>query len=123
MMQFSLAPWRVLDKEHYAAVLKAVELRHAVLPLIESLFERAARTGEPIVAPLEYVFPGEGLAAVVDEFMLGESVLVAPMQDPGTRRTVVLPAGQWKADDGRIYEGGTHEIDVPLDRIPIFEKL
>ena len=123
MMQFSLAPWRVLDKEHYSAVLKAVGLRSAMLPLIQSLFERAARTGEPIVSPLEYVFPGEGLAAVKDEFMLGERLLVAPMQDPGTRRTVVLPAGQWKADDGRIYEGGTHEIDVPLDRIPIFEKL
>ena len=123
MMQFSLAPWRVLDKEHYSAVLKAVGLRSAMLPLIQSLFERAARTGEPIVSPLEYVFPGEGLAAVKDEFMLGERLLVAPMQDPGTRRTVVLPAGQWKADDGRIYEGGTHEIDVPLDRIPIFEKM
>ncbi|MBO4605587.1 MAG: glycoside hydrolase [Bacteroidales bacterium] len=123
MMQFSLAPWRVLDKAHYAAVLKAVEIRQARLPLIESLFERAAKTGEPIVAPLEYVFPGEGLARVVDEFMLGDRVLVAPMQESGTSRTVILPAGQWKADDGQVYEGGQHVIDVPLDRLPVFERL
>ena len=123
MMQFSLAPWRVLGKEEYAAVLKAVKIRQAMLPEIEALFERAAKTGEPIVAPLEYVFPGEGLAQIVDEFMLGERYLVAPMQESGTSRAVVLPAGSWKADDGRMYEGGSHVIDVPLDRIPVFERL
>ena len=123
MMQFSLAPWRVLGKEEYAAVLKAVEIRHKLLPEIEALFERAAKTGEPIVAPLEYVFPGEGLAQIVDEFMLGERYLVAPMQESGTSRAVVLPAGSWKADDGKVYEGGEHTIDVPLDRLPVFERL
>ena len=107
----------------YAAVLKAVEIRQSMLPEIEALFERAAKTGEPIVAPLEYVFPGEGLAQIVDEFMLGERYLVAPMQESGTSRKVVLPAGQWKADDGKVYEGGEHTIDVPLDRLPVFERL
>ena len=123
MMQFSLAPWRVLDKEHYAAVLKAVETRHTLLPVIENLFARAAKTGEPIVAPLEYVFPGQGLSSIVDEFMLGDDILVAPMQEKGTSRTVILPSGTWKADDGKVYEGGSHTIDVPLNRLPVFEKV
>ena len=123
MMQFSLAPWRVLSVEEYAAVLDAVALRNRFMPLIESLYQRAAATGEPIVAPLEYCFPGEGLASVKDEFMLGDSLLVAPVTTPGTTRTVILPEGSWRADDGTLYEGGTHSIEVPLDRLPYFEKL
>ncbi len=124
MMQFSLAPWRVLDAEQYAAVLKAVRLRERWMPLIERLYRRAASTGEPIVAPLEYVFPHQGLSGVKDAFMLGDSLLVAPMLAPGTVREVTLPAGSWRADDGRLYEGGTAvRIDVPLDRLPCFERL
>jgi alpha-glucosidase len=123
MMQFSLAPWRVLSKENYAAVLKAVALRQSFMPLIEDLYRKAAATGEPIVAPLEFHFPHQGLADVKDEFMLGESILVAPMLASGSSRTVILPSGNWKADDGQIYEGGEHNIDVPIDRLPYFEKL
>ncbi len=122
MMQFSLAPWRVLSASHFQAVLDAVALRQRFMPLIEQLFERAARTGEPIVTPLEYGFPHQGLAGVKDEFMLGDSVLVAPMTAPGTSRTVILPEGSWKADDGTLFQGGSHTIEVPLDRLPCFER-
>ncbi len=123
MMQFSLAPWRVLSPENHAAVLKAVELRQSQLPLIRRLFAQAASSGEPIVAPLEYHFPHQGFAGVKDEFMLGDSVLVAPMLTAGSSRTVVLPAGEWRADDGTVLSGGTYTIDVPIDRLPLFEKL
>lgn len=124
MMQFSLAPWRVLDNVHYASVLKAVDARKTLMPLIEELFARAAKTGEPIVAPLEYVFPHEGLQAVKDEFMLGDSILVAPLVNEGTSRQLILPAGEWRAEDGTVYEGGkSYEIEVPLDRLPYFEKI
>ena len=54
--------------------------------------------------------------------MLGDSILVAPMQEKGNSRTVILPSGTWKADDGKVYEGGSHTIDVPLNRLPVFEK-
>ena len=43
MMQFSLAPWRVLDDRHLAAVLAAVRTRQAVLPDLRTLFSHAAR--------------------------------------------------------------------------------
>ena len=123
MMQFSLAPWRVLSKEYYQAVLKAVSIRAGLMEYIESLYNKAAVEGEPIVAPLEFRFPHQGLASVKDEFMLGDKILVAPMLKPGKTRTVVLPEGKWKADDGILYESGTHIIDVPIDRLLYFEKI
>ena len=122
MMQFSLAPWRVLGEDNYKAVLDAVRIRESFMPLIERLYSRAAETGEPIVAPLEYCFPHQGLATVKDEFMLGDSLLVAPMLEKGSSRKVVLPSGSWKADDGTVYEGGEYIIEVPVNRIPYFEK-
>lgn len=121
MMQFSVAPWRILDKEHLNAVLKSVKIRDILLPEIVSLIHRAANEGKPVVTPLEYRFPGQGLEDIQQEFMLGDDILVAPMVYPGREMDVVLPEGKWLADDGTIYEGGkTHTISVPLDRIPYF---
>lgn len=124
MMQFSVAPWRVLDKEHLNAVLESVKIRQSLLPEIVSLMEAAAKDGEPVVTPLEYNFPGKGYEDIVDQFMLGKNLMVAPMVNPGNQREVVLPAGyKWTADDGTEYEGGqTVTIDVPLNRIPRFRK-
>ena len=120
MMQFSLAPWRVLSKENYDAVLDAVRTRESLMPYIESLYLKAAAGGEPVVAPLEYRFPHQGFAQVKDEFMLGDSILVAPVLTPGTTRSVTLPEGTWKADDGTVLQGGVHEITAPIGRLPHF---
>lgn len=124
MMQFSVAPWRVLDSVHFAAVKKAIDTRNKFIPVIMQLARTSATTGEPIVKTLEYVFPNQGLAAVNDQFMLGDNILVAPMVSNQTTRTVVFPKlskGKWLADDGKIYRGGTKvEIDVPINRLPYF---
>lgn len=121
MMQFSLAPWRVLDAKHLAAVKTAAAIREHFAPTILELARASAKTGEPIVRPLEYEFPHQGLERVRDEFMLGDSVLVAPMEHNGGERQVILPAGKWVDDDGKRWEGGaTYTLPVPLDRIPFF---
>lgn len=123
MMQFSVAPWRILDKQHLDAVKKAVDIRKKFTSKILELARQSAITGEPIVNYLEYLFPGKGYENIVDQFMLGTDVLVAPMVEKGkTQRTVILPKGKWLADDGKTYRGGkSYPIDVPLDRIPYFE--
>lgn len=121
MMQFSVAPWRVLDKTHLDAVLQSVKIRQSYLPLIKDLMAEAAAKGEPVVTPMEYRFPHQGFEEVVDQFVLGRNIIVAPMVYPGTKRNVVLPEGRWTADDGTVYQGGQIiEIEVPLERIPVF---
>lgn len=126
MMQFSVAPWRVLDSLHLSAVKKAVALRKKFVPQIMKLTRSSALSGEPIVRHLEYVFPNQGFAEVKDQFMLGESLLVTPVVEKGkTTQMIRLPKlakGKWKADDGKIYKGGiTVQLDVPVDRLPYFE--
>jgi alpha-glucosidase len=124
MMQFSVAPWRVLDAEHLNAVKCAVKIREHITPTILELARQSAKTGEPIVRSLEYVFPHQGFEEMKDEFMLGDSILVAPLDRKGITRHVVLPKGKWISDDGKNYEGGAiYDLNVPLHRIPYFRRV
>ena len=125
MMQFSVAPWRVLDSAHFDAIKKTIAVRNQFIPVIMQLAKASALNGEPIVKCLDYVFPRQDLAAVSDQFLLGDSIIVAPMLDSKKKsRTVRFPkAGKakWIADDGRTYLGGTTAVvDVPLSRLPFF---
>jgi alpha-glucosidase (family GH31 glycosyl hydrolase) len=125
MMQYSVAPWRVLDAKHLEASRKAVVLREKYIDLILDLTGQAALTGEPVVRSMEYVFPKSGYADVKDQFMLGDHIMVAPMLEKGSlTRDVIIPKGRWKADDNKIYRGpAIITISVSLERIPVFERI
>ena len=123
MMQFSVAPWRVLDAAHLAAVKDAVALRQRFTPRILELAQAGAATGEPILRPLAYVFPDGGFENVKDQFLMGDDLLVAPMVTKGTSRSVLIPPGRWKADDGQVFNGPAQRtFEVPLDRLLHFER-
>jgi alpha-glucosidase len=121
MMQFSIAPWRVLDSTSFNAVLNALKIRNRFLPVIESLADNYVKTGIPVVRHMEYVFPGQGFAACGDQFMLGDTVLVAPLLTDSNSRTVKFPKGRWQSFDGRVIRGpGKKKIDCAFDQIPWF---
>ncbi len=125
MIQFSAAPWRVLCTEDYACVKALMAQREEYLPEIMDLVRQSAVTGESAVRHMEYVFPHEGLSDVKDQFMLGDTILVAPCIQKGkTEREVRLPAGAWKAEDGTLYEGGkTVTVPAPFDRVPVLRRI
>ena len=124
MMQFSVAPWRILNQENLRIVKEMASLHEAMGSYILDCARESSKTGEPIVRHLEYSFPGEGFAECKDQFMLGSKYLVAPVVTKENSRTVKLPKGRWKDDLGKIHKGGkTIAIDVPLSRLPYFEYL
>jgi alpha-glucosidase len=124
MMQFSVAPWRVLNEENLGIVRNMARLHERMSEYILRCAKESAQTGEPIVRHMEYAFPGEGFATCKDQFMLGDRYLVAPVVTEKNTRTVKLPKGVWKDDSGKKHKGGrTIGIDVPLDRLPYFERI
>ena len=125
MVQFSLSPWKFLDKEHQAIIRDMVALRQRWAGYIVHLAEEAGRTGEPMMRLLEYAYPGHGYEEVSDQFLMGDRLMVAPQvaKDAATRK-VHIPPGRWRADDGRVHEGpAVVEVATPLARLPHFEKL
>ncbi|SEG99791.1 Glycosyl hydrolases family 31 [Nonomuraea solani] len=122
MMQFSAAPWRLLPAGHLDLCRQAAALHTRFGTEILALAKESAQTGDPIIRPLEFEHPGRGYAGVIDQFMLGPDVLVAPVLTRGaTSRDVVLPPGRWRADDGSVHDGdSTVTVGAPLSRLPWF---
>ena len=79
-------------------------LRMNLLPYLYSTAVECAASSAPMLRPLVYGWPEDATAAVCDdEFMLGDSLLVAPLlEENATGRKVYLPSGQW-------YSLFTHE--------------
>jgi alpha-glucosidase (family GH31 glycosyl hydrolase) len=125
MMQFSVAPWRVLSPENMVICRDMALLHEKMGQEILAMAKVAAQSGEPIVRHLEYMYPHQGYTEIKDQFLLGDSILVAPVLEKGKRRrTVVFPVGTWLGDDGSTVTGpSTQEINVPLRRLPWYRNL
>ena len=125
MIQFSIAPWRILSAENYRIVKKLIAFREHYTPYILELAENAAQNHEPILRPLAYEFPGQAYEREQSMYMLGSRYLVVPVLEKGGRsRTVQLPKGQWRESNGSLYSGGVPvELDIPLDKVCVFERL
>ncbi|MCL1079117.1 glycoside hydrolase [Parashewanella spongiae] len=106
MMQFSVAPWRVLDENNLAAVVEAVNIRQKFSQYIVDEARKSAETGEPIMRMMEYDYPHQGYHSVKDQFLIGESLLVAPVVHANqTERTVKIPNGTWISNKGETHIG------------------
>ena len=124
MMQFSIAPWRVLSADECDIVRNLADTHSKLGDTIMALAKNASKTGEPVVRCMEYEFPNQGFETVTDQFMLGDAILVAPIMEKGvSSRTVKLPIGDWQDSNGTNYQGGnTVEISSPLGVVPVFKK-
>jgi len=125
MMQFSVAPWRVLNKINFEAVKKAVALREKFSNYILELAKHTASTGEPILKSMEFNYSHQGYEKIIDQFLLGDNLLVAPVLiKAATERTVIIPNGKWKSFDGQIINGPkTIQVKVTINDLPYFEKI
>ena len=127
MMQFSVAPWRVLDKEHLSYCQAAANLHAQLGDYIVSLAQQAASTGEPITRPLGYDFPDDHLETITDQFMLGDRYLVAPVLTKHAHsRQIVFPTGKWQplTNHAKVIVGPTvQDVAVDLSSLPAYRKI
>jgi alpha-glucosidase len=118
-------PWSFGRKVERVA-REAIRLRHELLDETLAAFERHAATGLPVMRALAVDFQDDERAlAAEDEFLWGDSLLVAPVLRKGARRRrVYLPAGEWTDHwTGRGYQGPRGVlVDAPLERIPLFRR-
>ena len=113
-------------EENYRIMRKYYDIRIAMKDYIRSLYREAHETGAPLIRPMFFEFPEDGICwTLQDQYMFGGRYLVAPVLELGAReREVYLPTGRWKdINSGEILEGGRRvTAPAPLDLIPVYEK-
>ena len=129
VMQFSASPWRVLPEADFQKVKAALALREKCLPEIFKAVECAKVTGEPIARSMEFVFPGQGMERVMDQFMVGDALLVAPVWKQGeVVRSVTLPEGKWRCvslgeTEGDVLNGGRNVVLGENDGLVVLRRV
>ncbi|MFO8099942.1 MAG: glycoside hydrolase family 31 protein [Salinibacter sp.] len=118
-------PWR-FGTQAETITREMVRLRYRLMPYLYTLAWESHRTGMPMVRPLFFADPSDRrLHDVQDSYLLGESLLVAPvLRDSARTRSVRLPEGTWVNywTDEAIEGGRTVTVDAPLDQIPLFVR-
>lgn len=118
-------PWLFGD-EWTSRFRDAIRQRYAYLPYIYTVFHEAHVTGVPIMRPLWVEFPTDKASFSRDqEFLLGNSILVAAVSKAGQMVTpVYLPPGLWyDAVDGKKHVGGqVISMDTPLEKTPVLQR-
>jgi alpha-glucosidase len=118
-------PW--VFGEPYESICRAMlKLRQRLLPYLYTLFEECHRTGAPILRPLFWAHPeDQATYSMDDEFLCGDSLLVAPVTRPGVEyRHVYLPQGTWfHLWTGDRFDGPAHILaHAPLGEPAIYVR-
>jgi hypothetical protein len=129
---------QIIDPEVLPIWARYAKLRTRLLPEIERAERAYDKTGMPIMRQLGLLYPQDPTAVrQQDDYMFGDSLLVAPVMQPGqTEREVYLPKGRWvdlwrSADPSlktlkraKVLRGGREvTVPAPLEELPIFVRL
>jgi alpha-D-xyloside xylohydrolase len=117
-------PWHYGD-EALRVVREFARLRYRLLPYLWACAAEASRDLTPVVRPMYLEFPDDPITpALQAQYMLGPSLLVAPVLNEEGRCRVYLPEGRWYDFwSNAIFDGPKHlDLSVPIDRVPIFVR-
>ncbi len=79
--------------------------------------------GFPVWHPLPMQTPDDRQGALhADEFLLGDEMLVAPIYEPGDKRSVYLPRGTWTNLETNEAATGPRTITVETKSLPVFAR-
>ncbi len=121
-------PWKFGAKAE-AAATKFIRMRYELLPYWYSLAWQASTQNLSPIRSLVFDYPDDPRGAnSIDEWMVGDSLLVAPVAEVGAKEVkLYLPAGEWiDYFTGERHTGGK-ELARPVDTatwqdMPIYIK-
>ncbi|KAK0085438.1 hypothetical protein PV325_005213 [Microctonus aethiopoides] len=129
VIRFTHLPSSYSDESVLEMAKSLTTLRQkTVTPLLKKYANETLDSGLPIIRPLWMLDPMDSAChVVVDEFSVGEELIVAPILYSGSRqREVYLPAGVWRDGiDGSLRKGSRwiHNYRVAEDKVAYFVKM
>lgn len=134
-------PWKFPEVE--SIVADTIRLRRMLLPYLYNAFYTYRTEGVPPFRPLVMDYaalrgaedaasgrlddtdnPYElcDVADIVDQFLIGDCLMAAPMLPGQSERDVILPPGRWYDFHTGEPMSGSIRYACPLERIPLFVK-
>jgi hypothetical protein len=99
------------------------DFRKQLASFFEVYAMEAHEKGFPLWHPLPFQFPEDPECALhVDEFMLGDEMLVAPIVEAGGTRSLYLPQGVWTNLATNEAHPGRRTISVTTATLPVFAR-
>ena len=122
----SSEPW-AFGEEVTDIARNYISLRYKLLPYLYSVFYEATQNGLPVVRSLaiENTFdPNIYNRAFQNQFSLGRSLMVIPVESGKDFAKVYFPAGKWyDFYNDRAEEGGKEKlIELSLQKLPVYVK-
>ncbi|XP_015118712.1 myogenesis-regulating glycosidase isoform X1 [Diachasma alloeum] len=129
VIRFTHLPSKYSDEPLLEMAKALTTLRQKIVtPLLKKIVNETLESGVPIIRPLWMLDPVDpACQLVMDEFSVGEELIVAPILYSGSRqREVYLPAGIWRDGiDGSLRKGSRwiHNYRVAEDKVAYFVKV
>jgi len=133
-----LPPWLQIEKdasnrrelmpnheEVTAVIRKLFELRMSLVPYYYTAFNEYRLHGTPPIRALVMDWPDDPATYQVDDqFMVGDSLIVAPIFAGQTQRLVYLPKEDWYDfwTGEKLAGARTISVTKPMDQIPMYIK-
>lgn len=119
-------PWQWGDK-YEQIIKKDIEHRYKLLPYIYSGFYESTQSGLPLARTLAIDYTSDENIydrRFQNQFMFGDSILVAPVISTAEMAEVYLPAGDWYrlSSDKKFSGNQTVAVVSPLTDLPVFIK-
>ncbi len=123
-------PW-AFDDATLNMVRDAINLRYTLIPHIYSEYIKATIDLKPMIRSLSFEFNDPKLSNIEDQFMVGDSIMAAPIHTPNTRgRFLYIPSETnylllvFKTYNDKnmrtaLLRAGSHYIDIDLNEIPL----
>ncbi len=131
-------PWKQVDRvknvegefmenadEVEGVCRRLFETRMALIPYLYTSYARYSLEGLPPFRALLMDYPDDiNTFGIDDAYMMGDSMLVAPLVCGEFERDVYLPKGRWRCFwSGQLYDGGLiHTVKAGIEHIPVFVK-
>ncbi len=100
-------PW-LFDDEAVDVLRYFTNLKCTLMPYLYSVSSQAAQRGTPVMRSMHLEFPEDPICDYLDlQYMLGDSLLVAPIFNDRGEASYYMPHGKWTHFiDNRTLEGG-----------------
>jgi alpha-glucosidase len=132
----SQEPWQFGPK-CLELIRATIQTRYRLLPYLYNCFFTHFLTGDPVLRPLLYEYEDPQFEKLDDQFLVGDSLMLAPVVSTGSQakqldysgkvgqtRPITLPDGWWfDLNRGEWLMGGkTLRYTAGLDAVPLFVR-